>query len=434
MKPQIIGIFHDECLGEDYSLYQASLGELRKIVSNTLKNQGINDVTIFDTDNYRWQEYERKHMNPDVESTYITNGFISLQGGINEDPWLLDGYTRLFKLEINVPVFVKVYSKDMPVSKVIKLLFQLNYWKTNGSGHSNNRMIDRGFTLYTYMRTGINMAESRDNDPMLGHGTGTFIGIIKQYIGALKPTAQGNANLSANLGAIAHDNFFDDVVLLHKMHSIQFEARKQPHNNIGDEMILKYLPIYFYEVIARQRAIMINTEHNSNIEVVVEHMREWLCNDKFIMKKFHEYFTKINSNGQITCKSDITEYFNNKYFKPVVLGTTGELTELEKKKAYKKDFADVKKAYKKISTAELIGLDKGTVMYTLHAHFPNAIRITEYKWLGVKEKKYMAQQQTGINRKDVERTEIEYWLGIEDREISHNYYTINDNYTFFIKK
>lgn len=86
MKPKLIGEFHDDCMDENYSLYQASLGEIRNIVAKSLSKNGITDMSIFDSEDETWNKYGKDVMTSDVETTYITNGFISLQGDIDNDP------------------------------------------------------------------------------------------------------------------------------------------------------------------------------------------------------------------------------------------------------------------------------------------------------------------------------------------------------------
>lgn len=352
---------------------------------------------------------------------------------------MLDGFTRLFKLKLDVPVFIKVYSKDMSVSKTIKLLLQLNYWKTIGQGGYRNRattmMLDRGFTLYTFMRSGINLAERRADCPIARHYDTTFTAIIRLYLDELRPN--GERDLSSNLGAVAHDRFFDDIILLHKLHGIQLEGKIR----YKSESCQLYLPMDFYHVLAKLRTTWIQRgQGNDVISMDIVAFEKWLKADAFMVKTFHEYYSKVNQNGKNTANENLTQYFVNKYFKPVVLGMEGVLTEIELKEQYRKDVLAFKRQFVAMKQEDYLTLPIGTKMFTFNVNYPTPIYVTTYIWKGIKEHKYSITSGIG-NRTPKEYTDIKYvfstdFFGTDDQEIMKNWYELNNStyYKFFILK
>lgn len=433
MNSKHIGDYRDELMDEGFSLYTVRLSDMRKAMRAVLRKNGTRDMSVFDTENYNWEQWGKRRMTPDIQATYIANGFIVVQGDITDPKtlWLVDGFTRLFKLTIDAPVFVKVYRKDMPVAKIMKLLLQLNYWKTikgRDDYKPTNMMIDRGLTLYTYMRTGINMAKSRTNRCSL---SSNFVNIMTKYFDYLKPE-EGYSPGMGNLDLISHDRFFDDIVLLHKLHGILLPSGRTVYNETDD---LRYPPIDFYSVIARKRAEYIRDGHgDKEINVDIDHLKNWMEGDKKFMKKYPVYFTKYNSTGKINAMSDICDYFVEKYFKPVMLGEEGELTEEEKKNAYRNELSKLKRGYSRIKN--MIELSKGQNVWLFDSNYPSPVITNKWIYRGLREDKFEYTPGCGIDKTPEIRSRWYHVFEMENGETTefHDNFDLTTHWGFHIEK
>jgi len=375
---EYIGTFIDDTIGENYGLFSARLSEVRSIVKASLSRQGVDDVDVFDSTHEHWTEHQSKYVTTDVAATYVNNGFIYLQG--EDDPWLLDGFTRIFKLDLDANVFVKVYEKSMPVSKTVKLLIQLNYWKTlsHGQAHANRDMLDRGFTLYTYMRTGRNISEYlNEMSPVAGYRE-HMSKIISKFMNSIHGEGgrRGYGSFSDSIQQMEYDRFFDDIALVHDLHKISFDLE-------GRKPGKKYLPINFYELIADVRS----SGNKGDLGFDVAAAEKWIKSQPDLMRLAALYWEKQLSNGQESVRQDATQYFKNKYFNPVVLGIAGEMTEREKKEQFKKESANFKKQYKKLKADDYMDLPIGTKVYYISTTYPE-IYTKEYEWCGIKQDSY----------------------------------------------
>lgn len=362
-----LGNFTDDCVGLDYTLYYAKLSEVRDIVNRSLVNSGISDVSVFDIEHKTWVSHEKPDMTLARELAYINNGYICLQSDEDlTDVWLLDGYTRLFKLSSDASTFVRVYSRDVPASKVMTMLIQLNYWKT--STRDARRFLDRGFALYTFLRCGINLSDRRERCPF----NDVFNLIAKSYVERL-----GNNRWGDYIGEITHDRFFDDLVLLKRLHDIKLSLIRR------NEQSELYVPVAFYRLIGTiRKAWIAKGEQDRELKIDVADVVEWMKTDKTFMKRAQEYYEKYNSNGQASAINDLTERFQNKYLLPVVLGIKGEYTDVEKKAMYKKSVDTFKKNYKSVSLIELAALPADTEVFTIKSSYPGPLQLCAFKFKG----------------------------------------------------
>lgn len=151
---------YDKLLWSNYELHSSTLKELKEFAMSWY--DGI-DLSNFDErkDYGSREEYNFIEMK---RSGLTSNYFFAYrdQGG---KYYLMDGFNRLFTEygnlgDLDSPVYLKVITDNLEDWKLMHIMFRLNMWKLQGSGHWSfdvNDFFDRGFRLFLYKKFGIEL-------------------------------------------------------------------------------------------------------------------------------------------------------------------------------------------------------------------------------------------------------------------------------------
>jgi hypothetical protein len=298
--------------------------------------------------------------------SFYHNNFIVVQGLEDGEPWLMDGFTRLFiasKMVKDVNVFVKSYSKKMSDVKVMGLLASLNFWKTQQYTYL---MFDRGFTLYTYMKTGYNIKKYHKE--------------ISFYLDSRIEKTEYKYDHSYDISMqkdllFKNSNFFNDIVTMCKLLDLKFDASEYIQKRIDKkEYVKKDLKIVnyavpFFRIVGSLR--IVNICQNTDFIIDVDKAAEWLQNNPEIKQLAVDNEHSINSTSECNTTIKSQEIFWNKYVLPIVMGKEEVKTTEEKKEEFRKMVNKEKNKYKKVTYEDLKVMPLGTEVFSIDAYYPN---------------------------------------------------------------
>lgn len=403
---QKIGKFQDDILGQTpYDLYACKLSEIKSLILQTIEAKG--DKKTFDPNDYdHGQQSQRaiQHNKLRVPSFYHNN-FIVVQGLEDRSPWLLDGFTRLFITSelVNDPtVFVKSYSKDLRDDTVMHLFASLNFWKCEA--YKTSAMFDRGFTLYTYMKTGYNIKE---------HITKVSFYLDARMSSDYRYDFNFHIDIQEDL-LFKNPHFFKDIVTICKLSDLTFNAclDKKPYVR-GHKDIPYAVP--FYQIISMLR--IVNMAQKTDLTIDTEDATHWIEGQPELKQLAIDHTLAHNSTGQINTRTKSKEIFWNKYVLPIVLKREGQKTEEEKKEEFRKMASKEKNKYKKITYEELSKEQPGLEVFEIHTSYPT-LKVHKKTYLGHRLETCSYTQKIGLqaNRKTFTETDTVFLFKVEGPE------------------
>lgn len=432
-----IGQFTDDIVdNQPYDLYSCTLKEIRDMVIKNIeaKTCRIFDASEYDTDKQTENLIDRIEKFDDRDAvikvpSFYHNNFIVVQD-LEGDSCLIDGFTRLFVAYKNMPedthVFVKSYSKDMSSKSTMKLLINLNLWKTQVS---DQMVFDRGFTMYVAMKTGFNISHQIDN-------------VCKYFDSRLKIDYYYNnvhVNLLEDL-VFNNEQVFEDIVLVAKLHSMKFdpsafiEDRKKKKNSTT--RLYDNIPYAtpFYRIVGNLR--IVNIVKNKNYSLTFEDVSKWTRD----CKELHQYAFDMSQAGNnasvVSAIQKSKDLFWNKYIMPVIMQETEGQTEEEKKEQFRKNVNKEKSKYRHIKTeADLKMIPIGSEVCQIHVNYPN-VRVEKWTYLGERLEEYQYTPATGFNKKETTIKNIVHAFKSEDNvEFDLSFYRLLDSHKgVYVKK
>jgi hypothetical protein len=146
---------YDTLLEANYELHKSTLSDLKTLVKSWYPNT---DFTKFDNrfirDSYEPSFAEMKKAG--LSSSYFY--------AYKEDDkyFLLDGFNRLLteygELDLDCTIYIKIITDKLEDHKLMGIMFRLNMWKLQGSGHWDlkpDQFFDRGFRLLLHKKFDI---------------------------------------------------------------------------------------------------------------------------------------------------------------------------------------------------------------------------------------------------------------------------------------
>lgn len=428
-----IGQFTDDIVdNQPYNLYSCTLKEIKDVVIKNIetKTGQTFNPSDYDTDKgterliERIKEHNDYHDAVKVPSFYH-NSFIVVQD-LEGEALLMDGFTRLFIAHKNVPedthVFVKSYSKDMSSKSVMKLLINLNLWKTQVS---DQMVFDRGFTLYVAMRIGFNISHQIDN-------------VCKYFDRRLRIDYQYSVHVHLLEDLLFNnESVFDDIVLVAKLHadmkfnpSAFIEERKKKKNVCRfHETIPHAVP--FYRIVGNLR--IINITEKKNYTLNFEDVKKWISN----CDELHQYAFDMSQAGNntsvVSAIQKSKDLLWNKYVKPVIMQESEGQTEEEKKANFRKSVNKEKSKYRHVTKEDdLKQISVGSEVYQIIVQYPE-IKVKKWIYLGEKVEEY---QHTPIGaKKTITLKNITHAFTEDGVEFDLSFSRLIDNYKgVFVKK
>jgi len=385
-----LGNFQDDILGKNqsYDLYSCKLSEIKKMILDTVQKKVVFNVNDYDEgqQSQRAVEYDAVKI-----PSFYHNNFIIVQGLEDGSPWLLDGFTRLFitseRVE-DINVFVKSYSKTMSDDIVMKLLTSLNFWKTEA--YNTNAMFDRGFCLYTYMKTGYNIKK--------------YTKEIAYYLDARMRDSYQHGSTVVLQDDLTFNNphIFSDIVTLCQLTDNEFNAclDKKPYKR-GNKDIKFAIP--FYQIVSSIRIINMTKKTNYNIDV--KDASEWIQKDEELKQLAVENALSHNVTSETSTRVKSKEYFWNKYIMPNVLKMEGEKTSEEKKEEFRKMVNKEKNKYVKITYKELLEAKVGLEVFEISVNYPN-FKVDKKVYMGHKDESFTYTPKIGFMSERKPRTTV----------------------------
>lgn len=382
-----LGEFYDDILGEEtYTLYTCKLSEIKQMVQSVIVSKGPFKISDFD------DGCETQHLVKDDSMklpSFYHNNFIVVQGLEDGSPWLLDGFSRLFVVVNSVEdynVFVKSYSKKMGDDKVLKLLSSLNFWKSKEYLY---KMFDRGFILYTYMKTGYNIKKHLKNISLyLDIRSYDFSEASKVKYAKMRKDALSN-----------NSQFFSDVVTMCKLQDVCFdphellEKRRQKQEYVKKDLVSLEFVVPFHRILRDLR--IVNTVESTSYTIDLKEASEWLLNNPELRQLAVEKVHGSTSVSEVNTINKSYDIFWNKYVLPKVMGKEAKKTEEELKADFRKNVNKEKAKYVKTTYEELKNMPIGTEVCLMDVYYPN-ISIRKKTFLGTKFETFVYTPKVGL--------------------------------------
>jgi hypothetical protein len=392
-----LGQYIDQELSTEYTLYYGKLSEVKSYISNAYNNINPEDFIREKATDYMIKDNSAK-----INGLYYNN-FLVTQNLFSDKPYLLDGFTRLFMAYEELKdkdVFVKDYP-NLSDDKTMKLMGLVNFWKTT---ESFIPLIDRGFCLYTYMKTGYNII-NHVNEDLIGYFD------LKSPLFYLYNWRQ--IKIDANL-MFNNPKVFDDIIAICKLYDLKAECGKQ-------------FAAQFYLIVRRLR-----TKYPEQ-EIKVDELSDWLLKDKRMNELALALSKSYNVTSKETIMEEATQYVWRKFIMPNWLGEEPQKTKQEEKKEFQAMATKTKKQYKKITYKDLMSLPLETVFYTIEQDISNfRFEITPKKYFGYEISKFNVKGIMGSDKGKIIRVEDMFDFKIEtDGKINvvsivSDYYLKND--------
>lgn len=415
-----IGTYHDNTIDADYVLYSTDVLEIRDLMKKAYAKMDITDFNQFNYESGFGEYAHHKQKSRVSADMMFHNNFLVTQGLDTSEPWLVDGFNRLFVLDAadeTQTVFIKDYSKELPVRKIVWLLYQLNYWK-KARGKMYN-MLDRGFCLYTYLRTGVNIAQSPKNLES------DFFTLISRYTDAdYKRDYDGHSPQTYSQDSrilLQNDRFFDDVKLITQLHCIKVKNK----NREGDATT----PISFHSIIAQLRHLQIDGGKSWEIDPKV--MTKFVSSDENVIKLTAEFFDKKLSNGRSSARRAVTDYVMTKYIVPTILGEQIGKTALEIRDEKRKILEQEKRKYRRLKG--ISELKSGNTYYEL-ANKNDELVTIPYVFVKEVSKNTTRRRMGGLIEPVVDLSYIFKDEKGEERTFNKSYLEYRGPFKFFEKK
>lgn len=422
-----IGTFQDDILdNEFYDLYSCKLSEIKKLVLDSIQTKGPFNAADYDKGQQSQHavEYEKIRI-----PSFYHNNFIVVQGLGDGLPWLVDGFTRLFitsEYVEDINVFVKSYSKSMSDDIVMKLLASLNFWKC--AAYHTNTMFDRGFTLYTYMKTGYNVKKHIDEISFY-----LDVRTLENY----NYDFHYNVRIQKDL-LLKNPNIFSDIITLSKLSDNIFNAhlKNKPGYDRGNKDIPFAIP--FYQIVGALR--IINMSENANYTIDIKDASEWIQNNQELRQLAIDNALSHNTTSDASTRTKSKELFWNKYILPTVLKREVEKTSEEKKEDFRKMVSKEKNKYKKMNYMELKDAQPGLEVFSFYVNYPT-MKITKKIYKGLKSETETYVPKIGLMKDRIQRvTEYNTFMFenekgiIEENQIQKNHdYAYKERFELVLK-
>lgn len=395
---QNLGTFTDTDIQAEYTLYFGTIAEVKTLLT---KAYGKIKPKDFTSDSYRPQD---KLVEKDTAKTagLYHNTFLVTQNLTTDNPLLLDGFTRLFMAYDKIAskeVFIKDYA-NLTDAQAMGLMAIINFWKTT---ESFVPLFDRGFTLYTFMKTGYNI-KPHVNEHLIGYfdvKPPLFYEYGFSY--CLTPDARMLFN---------NERVFDDMLAMCKLYDLR--------TTDGHPYAVPFnLVLHNYRL--KEPSKIFDTDK----------LIEWIKANS----KMTELGLKLKKSYNVTSKTTIltegVQLVWRKFVLPVLFNEAEEKTLAEKKKEFQAMATKEKKKYKMVSFEDLINIPIGTEIYRINQDISSfKFEVTGETYLGHSVEKVdktfaltnMARQQGKIHI----TTEYTYSFKKEDGTIHTREVCTND--------